>query len=1102
MNGGRRLSGARRKAPVTAMEMTRLLHFTACAGRRVAPALQRQVRESLRPYLEYVRSAIAAAKERESRSACRWERVPRQHSLRIEPTDTLVVLDADGHPYRVEGGPQEPPDMPLFVGRVRRPVDPQRVERIGGRLFVVLSDEIDEDDSDEIFWAGQPCRLTPAAWPWPEGLAARRRGGDAARIMRRTDERTRLALVVEGAGPFVLTDGRGAELPHREVDPSGGAAHLEIDGTALVWNGARSLTLDCPPNDPVFHADNGVRWTRASEGKPVRRRQGVWIRLLEPEEVESESVVDIRAAYMDEGVRDVRVWKEGRRERHDLSFQVFGFRRDNYELELDRLPPPDSRLYVQTNVQNLRRQWEAIQRFRDRPLRHHRPLLAVCEHPDKAQWPPVHPSRVDRWCLLANDGLSGTTQQREFVEKALDTPDFAFLEGPPGSGKTHAICELVLQFVDRGQTVLLCSSTHVAVDNVLERLAGKYKQVEAVRIGLAGRVDEAVRGLQIGERVSRLTERWREAGRFRDLGGDELERVAEETVLASANLTCGTTTGILAHPYIRARRDESINSAGPGPRRAYFDVLILDEASKTTFQEFLVPAQLARKWIVVGDVQQLSPFMDTKDLEASVAAAADKDRRTLPDGHREALLILFRLRRREAGNGLVSWAIERPDGVLDALCAELEARKEREENDIPDAVRVTPTHRPSAGSVVSVVSIAELENGKLAALRLPAAEWILFPPELRDRLEPYLPADCLELREWGPDSERTYRFARWHRRHGRLSEPVRERGEWIRTAREVASRQRAFLSEETWAKQVAWRLVRVHQLAGAKNDSQRRYRQQDIDDLMPASRPYSEWLPTAIEAVRDVGVRSAIESLRVGRSDARVHRRSALTEALPPEIWQERATLLEYQHRMHPDISRLPREQFYEGAALKDANTLDRRDECIGWSFAPAAPRRVWVDVHGRDDRGINEAEIEAMERWLRHWRKYAEAHPPRRDDEDWTVACLSFYHRQELGTRNMLRTLTGKPRGETRFALPNTVVSCATVDRFQGREADMVLLSLRNTTRVGHMDSPNRLNVGITRARFLLAVFGHRPYFERCPSKELRALANDTQRFDLGKAQ
>ena len=169
----------------------------------------------------------------------------------------------------------------------------------------------------------------------------------------------------------------------------------------------------------------------------------------------------------------------------------------------------------------------------------------------------------------------------------------------------------------------------------------------------------------------------------------------------------------------------------------------------------------------------------------------------------------------------------------------------------------------------------------------------------------------------------------------------------------------------------------------------------------------------------------------------------------------------------------------------------------------PEAPaRRVWVDVRGHEERGVNREEIDAMRRWLEAWRDHAEAHR-RTDDRDWTVACLSFYNRQELGTRDMLRELTGMRRAETRFKLPNTAIACATVDRFQGREADLVLLSLRNTSRPGHMDSPNRLNVGITRARFLLVVFGHRGYFARnCPSEELNALAEATPLFDVGSAR
>ena len=198
---------------------------------------------------------------------------------------------------------------------------------------------------------------------------------------------------------------------------------------------------------------------------------------------------------------------------------------------------------------------------------------------------------------------------------------------------------------------MLCSTTHVAVDNVLERLVGEFEQVEALRIGLADRVDRAVRAVQIDERISALTESWRNAGTFADLDDGALKQVAEATILSSVNLTCGTSTGILAHPCIR--RSDDGRGDDPGPGWPWFDVLIIDEASKTTFQEFLVPAQLARKWIVVGDVRQLPPFSEPRDLEASIAEVGDENGATLSGARQTALLLLFRLRCREAGAGRV-----------------------------------------------------------------------------------------------------------------------------------------------------------------------------------------------------------------------------------------------------------------------------------------------------------------------------------------------------------------------------------------------------------------------------------------------------------------
>ena len=1064
------------------------LYFTACVPPRVAPALAFQVQESLRPYTEYLKSALNAAKKRESQSVCQWEPVPQEYRLRLEPMDSLLVMEAEGFWYRLEGWSGDVPDMPLFVGDQYRPMQPKRVDQIPGGLLLVLDSEI--DSGDQVFWKGSPCSLTPAEPIWPTKLVARRRDGTVAHLFQRREEAVRVVLVVEGCDPVVLEDEHGTELPHRAADTHEGATRLRVGREELPWNGQQILTLEKLPDQDFLLADNGVRWAWSDDESRNRRQRGVWIQLLPPDEVDSEAALDIRTAYMEEGVREVRT-KRGNTTQHP--FKVLRVRHDNYQLKLDRLPPEGSTLFIPSSTSGLQRQRQAVFRFMDSPLPHHGALLRLCEAPDKVRWPKCQPKTVSHWYLLDDEHWSGTIQQRKFVEKALGTEDFAFLEGPPGSGKTHAICELVLQFIDQGLNVLLCSTTHVAVDNVLERLVGEFEQVEAVRIGLADRVDQTIRDVQIDERISALAKTWHDAGTFANLDNDALDRVAEATILSSVNLTCGTSTGILAHPYIR--RSDHRRENDTGPRWPYFDVLIIDEASKTTFQEFLVPAQLARKWIVVGDVRQLPPFSEPKDLEASIAEVSDENTAVLSDAHQAALLILFRLQRPEAGVGKVRWLIEESDDVLNELSAEIKARAERGDR-TPEIVRVVQGH-----PVDNERSITDIETGQPVALYLLAADWILFSPELRNRVAPYLPPDGLALRDWEPESARRYQFAHWLTQRGRFKNPVREQRRRFQTAGELASRQRDFLREESWAKQVSWRLGRVHQLASARDDGQRERRQSEVDSLMPAVESYSKWVPLAIDAIRDVGVRSVIESFQVGRSDHRVRRRSALTEAIPPDVWKERAVLLEYQHRMHPDISKLPRDQFYEGVALKDANTLDERDKQDGWSFMPkVSARRVWVDVRGHEEGGINRAEIEAMRRWLEAWRDYAESYQ-RTDGKEWTVACISFYNRQELGTRNMLRRLTGMTRAETRFALPNTTVACATVDRFQGREADLVLLSLRNTSRPGHMDSPNRLNVGITRARFLLVVFGHRKYFaEDCPSEELNALTDATPLFDLGR--
>ena len=72
--------------------------------------------------------------------------------------------------------------------------------------------------------------------------------------------------------------------------------------------------------------------------------------------------------------------------------------------------------------------------------------------------------------------------QKQAFLGAIGSSDIFLIQGPPGTGKTTVISELVNYIAASGQKVLLSSETHVAVDNVLERMDQK-DNVFPIRLG-------------------------------------------------------------------------------------------------------------------------------------------------------------------------------------------------------------------------------------------------------------------------------------------------------------------------------------------------------------------------------------------------------------------------------------------------------------------------------------------------------------------------------------------------------------------------------------------------------------------------------------------
>lgn len=75
----------------------------------------------------------------------------------------------------------------------------------------------------------------------------------------------------------------------------------------------------------------------------------------------------------------------------------------------------------------------------------------------------------------------------------------------------------------------------------------------------------------------------------------ESSRDLEAVLLRRARVVAGTCLGFLSHPAVRELE---------------FDLCILDEASKATATETLVPLSRSRRWVLVGDPNQLPPMQE------------------------------------------------------------------------------------------------------------------------------------------------------------------------------------------------------------------------------------------------------------------------------------------------------------------------------------------------------------------------------------------------------------------------------------------------------------------------------------------------------------
>jgi ATP-dependent RNA/DNA helicase IGHMBP2 len=211
--------------------------------------------------------------------------------------------------------------------------------------------------------------------------------------------------------------------------------------------------------------------------------------------------------------------------------------------------------------------------------------------------------------------------QRDAIALALAAKDVAIIHGPPGTGKTTAVVEVIRQAVRRGERVLACAPSNLAVDNLLEKLVAAGES--PVRLGHPARVSESLREHTLDELAERHPDvrqakkfykaahaLFRKAGKWtrgkpepgekagmrregRALIDDarKLEDRAIERILDGSMILCATLTGL--------------NPENIGDR--IFDLVVIDEACQTPEPACWIAITRAKRLVLAGDHCQLPP---------------------------------------------------------------------------------------------------------------------------------------------------------------------------------------------------------------------------------------------------------------------------------------------------------------------------------------------------------------------------------------------------------------------------------------------------------------------------------------------------------------
>ncbi|KAG1944906.1 DNA-binding protein SMUBP-2 [Pimephales promelas] len=268
---------------------------------------------------------------------------------------------------------------------------------------------------------------------------------------------------------------------------------------------------------------------------------------------------------------------------------------------------------------------------------------------------------------FSNTGLDNS--QKEAVSFAMSQKDVAIIHGPPGTGKTTTVVEVILQAVKQEQKILCCAPSNVAVDNLVERLV--KSKVKVLRLGHPARLLESIQKHSLDAVLAHsdntniisdirkdMDKAFNEMKKARDKGQrSNLKREIGELRRELRTREETAITQILKRADVILATNTGASDEGPLKHlpKDHFDLVVIDECAQALESSCWIALLKARKCILAGDYKQLPPTIKSQSAASKGLSVSLMERLIKKYGDSVVRMLTTQYRMNSA---IMQWASE------------------------------------------------------------------------------------------------------------------------------------------------------------------------------------------------------------------------------------------------------------------------------------------------------------------------------------------------------------------------------------------------------------------------------------------------------------